>query len=419
MLCKHCNNIIKTSDGICKNCTRPIRSGKKNLPKYTKIGVIALIFGVCVFFVVMYLTDRVNFDFISNIFSSSTNDTIDSDLPTNTETSNGDQQQNSSVDNGPPLIDEELRRSALSELNTVVTDYLEEFSIHFAFVSNMGYLFNDTDQVFITTQHLVELGLLPQPFLQEDFLILYLRPSDLNVFDEVDLPNENTLTVFVAHETITGIGLYSTHNYTEIFRENLNSVIESYIPYGGSVVRPLSQSVIYQNIVSSIISQNNGILIDVRFMSADGNFAFATVSNVGSSHLLRHYVFEIVDNEPLMLLSGLENQRHPTQVINQAAPNFNPSLLPNFNLTRTNLVQAANFAYLQNIMIENTLIPSGVAPNFIASTNQYTYMVFESYGSFLAAFSSQWVVQPVSGWQHAEDILSDITLPPLYILRQE
>lgn len=420
VFCKKCNNIVTSSEGVCKICGHPVRNGKSGLHKYTKFAIVGIVLILCGVFVVFYAQGRLDLSFIVNLFEPQITDVVDNGIYADTG-NNVFIATDDDVDIAV-VFDEEARLLLLSEVYTVASDFIEQFSAHFTLISNMGYLYNATENLFVTTDFLTGRNFL-QLDVSENIIVLLLRPVDFADFEEVYLPYSNEMTLFVGHETITGIGLYSAYGYAEIFRENLNTLLLSYRPSESEIFRPLSSHRLYQDVVDLIT--NNNVQIDIRYMAANDDFVFTTVSNRGESHILRHYAFARGDDLTI-LAQQISNERELITTINQAAPNFNFNLLPEFSLNRDSLVQVDEdvlMAQLRTSTLTDNAIMPDYPPEFIATRHFYAYLVFTDDGSkFLASLANDWVIRQVANWQEAEEIIienwGDIN-PPLYILRQE
>lgn len=404
MLCKKCNTIIGSQDGVCKVCGHPARKGGRGWPRYAKIAAIFLVLGFSATFVFLFTQDRIDFsDFFNMGTETITNPEETPPVSADDDTENSLMQTGYEASSTPTLIlrSPEETRHLLSQIHTAAVAFISQ-NPQTPFISQMGYLFDMANGRFMTPQVLMLAGLLGEEHLEDDKIILFLRPSDLGLTGP-------DMAVFVGHQTIVGIGLYGglAHGYMEIFREDLNEILSSYIQSEGDISRPTAAHPVYQAVAGAIAAHKNAE-IDVRFMAASPYFAFATTSVQGASHQLRHFVLDINNNFEI-IAQNLENERHPTQAINKAAPNFNFNLLPPFNLNSTTLITAP---------------PALLAlePQFVAATTAHAFLILPDGQAFLANFdaNAQWILDPVANWQDAEiSLLRNLHACPTYILKQQ
>lgn len=443
MVCKKCGAPMEASDGVCKICGTPLRKGKRLWPKHIKLAVVGVVLFASVVFVVLYTQGRINFDFLTSNYD-----------PQNPQTpgelyENGDNYENiqgpqiPNEDNGNLTIlrDEETRLELLQEVHQGVMDYMNYFDNQLAFISGAGHLqiWQDQDPVFfnplfVTPQSLADAGFLSEEHLQEERHIFLIRPIDFLEFEEIDLPTSNEMTVFVGHETVVGIGLYSIYGYHEVFRENLNQILASYTPrnwYEDIIPpqRPGAGHPMHQQATAIISSLMNGESVDIRYMAFDEEFAFVAASANGQSHIMRYFLFAVENDDLSLLVHGFENVRHPIQAINQAAPNMILHLLPPWEMGTGNRhllpPDHPSFAQITTILqMQGHIQPElSSQPMFAAATENFAYMVFSGGGLLLANQSAGWVLQNTVGWQEANARLWELAeegqVPPLYILRQD
>jgi len=392
-----------------------VRKGGKTLPTSVKMVLVVLVLGVCAVFLVLYATGRLDFEFLNRTEQEA--EQIESmDDSNETGDAQNEQTPGQEADERPEIRDEAARQTILSEIHQVVRAYMGHVT---PFSSNQGFLHNLNNEEFITIEYLISHGLLTYRHAQDEKLILFLRPADLADFEELDMPNTAAMTVFVGHETTVGIGLYSIYGYQEIFRENLNSVLNSYIPRDTEIVRPMAGQPLYQSVLSALATREILTTLEVRYMAANDDFVFVSVATAGPyNHQLRHYLFARQNGDLTLLAHGLENEANIFQAINHIAPNFD-FLLPPAHMLRTRLLPPSDpiFAHLRDAVSEYGY------PAFMAATEHYAYILTQYGLSFLATLNQGGTIlnmQTVLGWQGAEQILlQDIDNSSILILRQE
>jgi len=412
-------------DGICKVCATPVRKGGKVWSKPAKMAVVGFVLAVSVAFVVLYTQGFISLDFLTSNNDSSISAPVDdmSDNDTGNNKNLANQPNNEDDEYAHTVRDREGRLEMLQHVYEVVLEYIDQ-SAHIPFVSAGGYLQIWQDWTLITTQYLVNEGFLDDEFLEEEKFIFLLRPMDFAGFDEVDIPSSAEMTLFVGHETVIGIGLYSRYGYQEIFRENLNQILASYTPdfWTETMERPNSTHPLHQQATALISSLMNGADVDIRYMAFNDHFAFATASAVGESHRLRYYLFEVENGNLSLLVHGFENVRHPIRAINQAAPSANLHILPLTHTGAQGLLPPDSPVFSQIIILLHNEghITDDTQPLFASATEDFAYMVFAGGGVLLVNTPIGWELQNTVGWQQAEERMRQLTEnPPFYIIRQE
>jgi len=425
---------MEVSDGVCKICGTPLRKGKRVWSKHIKMAVVGVVLFSSVIFVVLYTQGRIDFGFLTggddpSITQPSDNLPVDAD---NNENATDPPMTYEGDGELPVLRDEEARLELLQEVHQGVKDYMDYFDNQLPFVSGGGHLQIWDDLTFVTPQRLANAGFLGEEHLQEERFIFLIRPIDFAGFDEIDLPPSGEMTIFVGHETVVGIGLYSIYGYHQIFRENLNQILASYTPSNWNELvmppqRPGAGHPMHQQAVASISSLMNGLNVDIRYMAFDEEFAFVTASVAGESHFIRYYLFAVEDGNLHLLVHGFEGVRHPIQAINQAAPNINAHLLPfsEIGLGQHSLLPSDDPVFAQIIAVLQTQghIQPENQPTFAAATEDFAYLVFAGGGVLMVNAGTNWVLQTTVGWQQAEarmwELVDEGQVPPLYILRQD
>ncbi|MCL2235902.1 MAG: hypothetical protein FWB98_05645 [Defluviitaleaceae bacterium] len=429
MVCKKCSAPVDATAGVCSVCSTPVRKGGRVWPKYTKMAVVGVVLVASVVFVVLYTQGRIDFGFLTG--GSDGQVTVPgedgADYYEGSNEITNDPQAPEDEDADLVLRDEEERFALLQEVHWGVLDYMSAAGSTIPFVTGAGHLQNWEDGSFVTPQYLARLGFLGDEHLQETRFVFMLRPADLVGFEGINMPSTAEMTVFVGHETIRGIGLYSVHGYQEIFREDLNQVLENYTPrnWREAVMppeRPSGTSLIHQQAAAMISSTANGAEVDIRYMAFDEDFAFVAASMAGEAHRIRYFLFSVVGEVLSLLVHGFENVRHPIQAINQAAPNIDTHLLPDFLGEHTSSLLPPDdpvFANLMAILQAQGHIEPDNEPTFASAAGEFAYMVFAGGGVLFVNTVAGWELQSTIGWQQAEARMWELTeLPPMYILQQ-
>ena len=446
MLCPKCLTSMDATDSICKNCGASLHKTSKNWSKFARISAITLVIAAFSVYVLLYNLNMIDFSFVGDIFGSSevqTDETIpaeNSDNQSSYEEPPGDE---------PPVLPtrrtEEEQLLVLSSILSSVDGYVSAFQSLNPIISKMGYLYNVTSERLVTIESLVSQGFMDEVYLDENIFILYLRPMDFEGIDEVTLPSglnsieSESMSVFLAYERPTGIGLFSRFGHEIIFRENLNALFELYNPETESlsVFRPPDGSGAGAQLFTAAqraVLEHEGFdpsgslgHIDIRYMAADGLHAFVAASFADQSHIIHNYVLRLTGEWGLnwgydVIAANVEMLIQPIVSINTLAPNFNINLLPNYDIRAVQLAPVS-ILIADGILVpfvEMGLLQEDEMPQFISGTNAFAYIVINASERFIAHHDRGWSITSVDDWQHAEQVLSELTAdPPLYIIRQE
>jgi len=448
MLCHKCHTSTDATDSICKNCGASLHKSGRNWSKFARISIITLVIAAFGVYVLLYNLNMIDFGFIGDIFGGSEAHAEETVPQESSETppSSYDEAPGDEAPVLPARRSEEEQLSVLGSILSSVDSYLATFQSVHPIISNMGYLYNAAAERFVTIESLVNQGFIDAVYADEDIFILYLRPMDFEGIEEISLPSGlNTLdseamSVFLAYERPTGIGLYSRFGHEIIFRENLNAIFEFYNPEieGLGVFRPPDGSGVGAQLFAAAIRavlEHEGLdplgsrdYIDIRYLAADGMHAFAAVSFEGQSHIIHNYVLRLRDEEwgenwgYDVIAINVEMLIQPIVSINTLAPNFNLDLFPDYDISAVHLVPESiliNDGILEPF-IEMGLLQEEEMPHFISGTNAFAYIIINTFERFIAYHDGGWNIMPVDDWRHAEQVLSEMTVnPPLYIIRQE
>jgi len=425
---------MDAADDVCKSCGSPVQKMNRNWSKFAKISVITLIIAAFGAYILLYNLDVINPDTIGEIFGGAPT----ADEPTPLDVGYGGQEPEEPVggqgEAATERRSEEEHQAILSSVLASVDAYMQDFSQFNPIISRMGYLHNVSSGEYVTIELLERLGYLSHEYLAEDMLILYLRPMDLVLFDEIAFDSTPpagqmvSLTVFLGYETPIGIGLYSRFGSQIIFRENLNHLlVNEYNPDNGEIMRPTEQDVVYQAVVSMISDALPGADVFIRYLAVDEAHGFVAFSTAGDGHGIINYILALeYDGNELagvrLLAAGFETTQHPKANINQAAPSFNFELMPDYDIASTSLLanDSPVFQDIFDTMIENGQIEEGGLPVFISATPAFAYIVLDYGDVFFGQYNDGWSVVAVGGWQVAQGLMADnVNNPPLYIIWQQ
>ena len=436
MLCHKCHTAMDAADDVCKSCGSSVQKLNRNWSKFARISVITLFIAAVGTYIALYNLDIIDLGFIGDIFESTVvaEETPPADVDyVGQETEDTTEGQEETA---PQRRSEEEQQAILASILEATEAYVRDFSRLNPIISRLGYLHNASSGEYVTIERLVQIGSLGQEYLDEDVLILYLRPRDLLQFNEIVFEGTPTagqmveLTVFIGHETPMGIGLYSRFGAQIIFRENLNSLLlNDYNPDNGAILRPTAQDAVYLAVESMISDVNAGADVFIRYLAVDDAHGFVafSVADGGQSQSITNFILalEYVNNELTgvrMLASDFETTTHPKASINQAAPNFNFGLMPDYDITSISLLAEDSpvFQDIIAVMEQNGQLEEEYLPVFMSAASTFAYIVRTDGETFFGQYSDGWNIVEIGGWQAAEGLMADnVSNPPLYIIWQQ
>ena len=428
MLCVKCHTAMDASDDVCKSCGA-VQKMNRNWSKFAKISLITLVVAAFGTYVALYNLDIIGPGFFEDIFGTK----AASEEPAAPDAGYAGPEQEEAADGQREIAaerrSEEEHQAILLSILEAVEEYMREYQFN-PIVSSMGYLHNISLGEYITIEFLERLGYLSNDYLEEDVIILYLRPMDLNQFNEITFEGTPAgqmaaLTVFLGYEVPTGIGLYSRFGSQQIFRENLNHLImNDYNTNNGEISRPTAQDAIYHAVVNMITDALPGVDVFIRYLAVDDAHGFVAFSTAGDGHSIINYIFSLAQEDGLINLRvmalGFEATQHPKAAINGAVPSFNFELMPDYDIASTTLSESDTQDFLAGL---NAMEQFSQAEDdmfiFASATNSFAYAVNMHGNAFFGRHSDGWTVVPIDGWRAAESLMADnVNNPPLYIVWQ-
>jgi len=424
---------MDATDTICKSCGHAVQKLNRNWSRFAKISIITLIIAAFGAYIALYNLGMINLNSITDFFGSAS---VVEEMPV-ADVGHVVQVPEGEVNVGGEIVplrrDEEEQIATLSTILETVDAYIWDFSAFNPIISNMGYLYNAASNEFVTMELLANHGL-DYEYLAEDVFILYLRPMDLALFDEISFDGVSAaqmgfLTVFLGYELPAGIGLFSRFGTQMIFRENLNHLlINNYGSNNGEIFRPTMQDDIYHATVGMISGANPDEDVFIRYLAVDDVHGFVAFSLSGDKQVITNYIFVLEhENDTLVgvrvLATGFEATQHPKVAVNGAVPNFNFGLMPNYDIANVSLLSGDSPVFQDIIyaMEENGLIEEGDLPAFISATAGFAYAVSVlGDGFFIQRSGDSWNFMSVDGWREWEQLMVEhVNSPPLYIMWQQ
>jgi len=413
MLCKKCNTAIPDNDYSCNYCGAKTGNRRNGI-----LAVCALILSAGIIFgTYAYYSSQAQDIFI--LEETSPPSDVTSPPPTRAPAENEEQVPSFTPDYTKTM--DEIRHLVDSVAKAAMNFY-NEFSSFGTYVTKYGYFFEYSSNNFIKTEDLVITDLDPN-YAGESVLILYLRPSDLSGYRQLNVKPSDKLEIFAAYETKEGFVIASVNNPGGILpREELHKVLEKYnyvhgeprvVPYGGAD---------YQQIMEALAKQA-GVEAnpDIRYLRQDDKYAVAIVSPRDDSTDVNQFVLEKTSGKWNVVIYNYENYDMHKAVINARLVDINLELIPHDDLTVLRKYFRRSYTDVIGTMKMNAFIlDEDGAAVYQAGTNNFCYLVFESGKRFLGHLNNDaWVLYKIDSYEQAVEIMYSLQKwPPLVILKQ-
>jgi|GEM_PF-1589684 len=443
MLCEKCHTATDAGDATCNTCGTRIKKRNRTRARIVRVVVVILILAAFGTYFTLQHFDIIDFDPFENLFGGGTSTSVEESTPpigTDSEDAN-----HVNVSGGNAEAPPDRRRSdgehqaMLTTHLAAVTAYVNLHVQTNILLTRTGFLYNATTSEVVDTPLLISLGFLEDAFAYENVMVLYLRPKDLADYDEVEFPplsptDREVLTVFLAYQTPIGLGLYSTHGGTVIFRESLNEVLMYYSPDNGEVFRPTMADAIYHYVAEMIAElrfnseeQEQGQeQIFIRHLAVDDAHGFVAFSVASDINTISNIIFSIDLDEDyytvlnIITAAAFEVTRMPTMVINSVAPGFNFELMPLYDIAPVNIHLMDEdepmfidlLTTLTDINFSNAL--------FVSASYPFAHVVTTTGQVFMGFYDDGWRISGVATWHTIEDVIAaSAGVHPFYILWQQ
>ncbi len=286
MLCPKCHTAIADNQPACISC------GEKNPKEYNlKISLAAIVALVFTFGVIIFAYKN---NFLSVANAEGVADTK-IDVVVNIDESTGEEELQQEISSPSPDLSDEMPLEEVSKMldniKLAAYEYLHDYGRYSTLISRNGYFFDYTANKYIQVADLLDITNLDVAYANENALLLYLLPSDLEAYGLVTVGVG--LQLFAAYETKDGFMLTSMESQGGILpRENLKELLDKYIYQHGETARIFSANESYRDITSEIFSSYGDTDYDIRYLAADEKYAIAVVSHKSSSESLLQCVLK-------------------------------------------------------------------------------------------------------------------------------
>lgn len=263
----------------------------------------------------------------------------------------------------------------------------------------------------VTTDTLVSNGYLESGLSADDYEILLVDGRDLAEYEGAEVPAESmNLCVFAASKQSDGTYLLASAagRAGQISSVSYNRLLARYNQNHGTMGRLSSASAEYGRILN-FVGLYEGSLEDyfVREVRKDNKYAVVTFSSKKNTADVKQHVLRNDNNFWEVVYTNLQNVYYPVTSINRALPDFNPSLLPDYNLAVWKSYIVRRDQSLINTMISKRLITDESQIYYQCGTDQYFYMVLTNGSRYVAyKIDGVWQITHVNSDYEANNFIS-------------
>ena len=263
----------------------------------------------------------------------------------------------------------------------------------------------------VTTDTLVSNGYLESGLSADDYEILLVDGRDLAEYEGAEVPAESmNLCVFAASKQSDGTYLLASAagRAGQISSVSYNRLLARYNQNHGTMGRLSSASAEYGRVLN-FVGLYEGSLEDyfVREIRKDNKYAVVTFSSKKNTADVKQHVLRNDNNFWEVVYTNLQNVYYPVTSINRALPDFNPSLLPDYNLAVWKSYIVRRDQSLVNTMISKRLITDESQIYYQCGTDQYFYMVLTNGSRYVAyKIDGVWQITHVNSDYEANNFIS-------------
>lgn len=263
----------------------------------------------------------------------------------------------------------------------------------------------------VTTDTLVNTGYLESGLSADDYEILLVDGRDLAAYEGAEVPAESmNLCVFAASKQSDGTYLLASAagRAGQISSVSYNRLLAGYNQNHGTMGRLSSASAEYGRILN-FVGLYEGSLEDyfVREIRKDNKYAVVTFSSKKNTADVKQHVLRNDNNFWEVVYTNLQNVYYPVTSINRALPDFNPKLLPDYNLAvwKSDIIRRDQA--LVNTMISKRIITDESQIYYQCGTDQYFYMVLTNGARYVAyKIDGSWQITHVNSDYEANNFIS-------------
>lgn len=296
-----------------------------------------------------------------------------------------------------------MQGNNLKSIAAAAQHYYDAFGEKQGWISKNGRMCSYPGGVYMTTDRLAANGYLEKGLSASGYDILLLSGNDLAQYAGADVPAEDRgFGVFASMQQSDGryllaspagkAGLLSQRDYT--------TLLNSYRQNHGNIVRLSSASTEYGRILG-FLGLYEGELEEyfIREIRKDDKYAVVTFSDKSNSAYIKQHILRNDNNFWEVVYPNVQTWYYAAYRINQNLPDFNPELLPRYNIGAVAAGIKANDAGIVNAMI---------AGGYVADQSQIQYQcIYKDYGYVVTNNGARYVAYQEEGRWKLLHVASD------------
>lgn len=280
-------------------------------------------------------------------------------------------------------------------------------------ISKNGRLYGYYDGAYITPDMLVQEGYLESGYADEDYEILLINGSDLAEYDGANVPGDSMdFGVFAAAKQ-SGKYVFASPSGKagSISEESYADLVARYNQSHGKIGRLSSASAEYERILNFIsLYEGKFDSYYVREITKDNKYAVVTFSTTADTSAVKQYVLKNDNNFWEVVYPNVQMDSYPITYINRLVPDFNVSLLPDYNLASWKSYILPEQGGAVAALFSGRYISSVSEISYQCATADCAYFVLTD-GSRYAAYRAgdYWQAKPVSSDNAAKNYFMEKT----------
>jgi len=423
MLCSKCNTAMSETDAVCGYC-----GAKPGGKKTGMFAAAAFFMTLCVITGLYFYLAQIRTDMPEHIADETETPLVatGTPAPTRPPASSGEAVPSYTPDYNKTMDEIRLLVDSVAK---AAQDFYAEFSAFSVYVTKNGYFFEYSSSQYIKTEDLTDpdpefaLTDLDPEYADESVLILYLKPSDLAAYSQLDVSRSDTLELFAAYETKDGFVIASVKNPGGVLpREELFRVLEKYdyyhgeprtVPYGGED---------FNRIIAALVRDARVAPdSDIRYLKQDDKYAVAILSPRDDPTDVNQFILKKENGGWSVVIFNYEMYDKHKAVINAELVDLNLEMVPRDDLTVLKKYFRRSYTDVIGTMVMNSFVmDEDGAAVYQAGTNNFCYIIFESGRRFLGFLDNDtWTMHEVRTYEEAVEKMEALQKwPPIVILRQ-
>lgn len=280
-------------------------------------------------------------------------------------------------------------------------------------ISKNGRLYGYYDKTYITPEMLVKEGYLESDYADNSYDILLINGSDLAGYEGASVPGDSMdFGVFAAVKQSGKYVLASPSGKAgSISEESYASLLSAYNQSHGTIGRLSSASAEYERILNFIsLYEGKFDSYFVREITKDNKYAVVTFSTTANTAAVKQYVLKNDNNFWEVVYPNVQMDSYPITYVNRLVPDFNVSLLPNYNLASWKSYILPEQGGAVAALFSGRYISSVSEIAYQCATADCAYFVMTD-GSRYAAYrvDDYWQARPVSSDNAAKNLFMEKT----------